>query len=103
MNATDIEQALIEARINRWDFVIEKAKAFAEENYNNGMDFYVECYERDQWMEEVSREDGTLKPWQEVKKAMKKRADLRAEIMADIRGYGDCDVEEKRSPDGWDW
>ena len=103
MNALNIEQAIIDARVNRWDVVIEKAKAFAEENYNNGKDFYVECYERDQWMEELSREDGTLKPWQEVKKAMKKRADLRAEIMADMRGYGDSDVEEKRNPDGWDW
>jgi hypothetical protein len=89
MNATDIEQALIEARINRWDVVIEKAKAYAEDNYNNGMDFFVECYERDQWEEEVSREDGTLKPWREVKKSMRKHADLRTAVMEDVRGYGE--------------
>lgn len=97
MNARDIEQALIEARINRWDVVIEKAKAYAEDNYNNGMDFFVECYDRDQWVEEVSREDGTLKTWREVKKAMRKHATFRASIMEDVRGYGDCDAEEKLS------
>jgi hypothetical protein len=97
MDIQDIEQALIEARSNRWDVVIEKAKAYAEANYNNGMDFFVECYERDQWVDEVSRLDGTLKPWREVKKAMKKHAESRAEIMADIRGYGDCDAEENLS------
>ena len=94
MNARDIEQALIEARINRWDVVIEKAKAYAKDNYNNGMDFFVECFDRDQWVEEVSREDGTLMTWREVKKSMREYATLRAEHKADVRGYGDCDAEE---------
>lgn len=97
MNARDIEQALIEARINRWDVVIEKAKAYAKNNYNNGMDFFVECFDRDQWVEEVSREDGTLMTWREVKKSMREYATLRAEHKADVRGYGDCDAEEKLS------
>ena len=34
MNTLNIEQAITDARVNRWDVVIEKAKAFAEENYN---------------------------------------------------------------------
>ncbi len=97
MDIQDIEQALIEARSNRWDVVIEKAKAYAEANYNNGMDFFVECYEREEWVDEVSRLDGTLKPWREVKKAMREHADSRARIMEDVRGYGDCDAEEKLS------
>ena len=36
MNTLNIEQAITDARVNRWDVVIEKAKAFAEENYDNG-------------------------------------------------------------------
>jgi len=94
MNTLNIEQAIVDARVNRWDVVIEKAKAFAEENYNNGFDFYVECYEQEQWVQEVSREDGTLMTWSEVKKSMKESVDLRAEIRADVRGYADCDAEE---------
>ena len=92
-----LEQAILATRVNRWDKIIEKAKAYAEANYNNGMDFFVECYERDQWVDEVSRLDGTLKTWREVKKAMKEHAEDRAEIMEDVRGYGDCDAEEKLS------
>ncbi len=103
MNTLNIEQAIIDTRVNRWDVVIEKAKAFAEENYNNGFDFYVECYDQEQWVEKVSRKDGTLMTWAQVKKSMKESVELRAEIRADIRGYADCDVEENRSPDGWDW
>ena len=103
MNTLNIEQAITDARVNRWDVVIEKAKAFAEENYDNGFDLFVECYEQEQWVEEVSREDGTLMTWAEVKKNMKDYAELKAVQRADIRGYADCDVEENRSPDGWDW
>ena len=84
-----LEQAILATRVNRWDKIIEKAEAYAEANYNNGMDFFVECYERDQWIEEVSREDGTLMTWEEVKKAMREHANLRTSIMEDVRGYGE--------------
>jgi len=85
----NIEQAILATRVNRWDKIIKKAKAYAEDNYNNGMDFFVECYERDQWVEEVSREDGTLMTWREVKKSMRKHANFRTSIMEDVRGYGE--------------
>ena len=101
MNARDIEQALIEARINRWDVVIGKAKAYAEDNYSNGMDFYVECYDQEQWVEEVSREDGTLMTWREVKKEMKEFSQLRSDHIADVRGYSDCDAEEANIPNSY--
>ena len=100
MNTLNIEQAITDARVNRWDVVIEKAKAFAEANYDNGFDFFVECYEQEQWLEEVARKDGTLMTWSEVKKSMKHHAALRASARADVRGYADCDAEENKSPDG---
>jgi hypothetical protein len=88
MNKLDIEQAITDARINRWQVVIEKAKAFAQENYNKGFDFYVECYEQEDWLEEVAREDGTLRTWSEVKKGMKRRAALRDSARADAQDWG---------------
>jgi len=93
-----IEQAVIQARVNRWDVVIEQAKAYAKDNYDNGMDFYVECYDQEQWVQEVSREDGTLMTWKEVKKEMKDFSKLRSDHIADVRGYSDCDAEEAHTP-----
>ena len=101
MNARDIEQALIEARITRWDVVIGKAKAYAEDNYNNGMDFYVECYDQEQWVKEVSRENGTLMTWREVKKEMNIYRKQYAEQTADICGWGD-DGNEKPNSTWWE-
>ena len=101
MKAIDIEQTLIEARINRWDVVIGKAKAYAEDNYDNGMDFYVECYDQKQWVEVVSNEDGTLMTWKEVKKEMNIYRQIKAEQAADICGYGD-DGNEKPNSTWWE-
>ena len=36
----DIEQAILAVRASRVDAVIEKAKAYAKANYNNGMDYF---------------------------------------------------------------
>jgi len=33
--------------------IVELAKEFAEANYNNGMDFFIECYEDSEWMDYI--------------------------------------------------
>ena len=96
----DIEQAILAARASRVDAVIEKAKAYAKANYNNGMDYFVECYADEQWQDYVHcYETKALKSWQEVKAEMFQDAKNYAEHKADIRGYSDCDGEEAKTPE----
>jgi len=33
--------------------IVELAKEFAEANYDNGMDFFIECYEDSEWMDYI--------------------------------------------------
>ena len=57
------------------DRVIEKAQKLAEDNYLNGMDAFVECYGRDEWVDFVTDFDGEIMGWGEVKRLMKLVAD----------------------------
>ena len=77
-SSMDIERAILAARASRVDTVIEKAKAFAESNYDQGYDFFVECYGDSEWDTFVTRDCGTLKTWDEVKKDMGARAECYA-------------------------
>jgi hypothetical protein len=96
----DIEQAILAVRASRVDAVIEKAKAYAKANYNNGMDYFVECYADEQWQDYVHcYETKALKSWQEVKAEMMQDAKNHAEHAADVRGYSDCDIEESKTPE----
>jgi len=62
--------------------IISKAKAFAEANYDNGLDFFVEGYGDDEWLDYIQ----TFNGWSEVKAEMKSHAARRAEYAADIVG-----------------
>ena len=93
MDTLNIEQAILEARQDRWDKIIAKAMAFAEDNYSNGMDYFIECYERSDWLEYIANDDGSLKKWSEVKAEMREDAHSRIEQTLDICGYGDCQDE----------
>jgi hypothetical protein len=78
---TDIvqmEQILLEARVKRWDVVINKAKAFAEANYDKGYDFFVECYSDSEWKDYVTDDSGCLMTWGEVEKDMASYVEIRA-------------------------
>ena len=35
--------------------LILEAKAFAKEHYSNGLDFFVECYDEIEWVEDMLR------------------------------------------------
>ena len=59
--------------------VINKAKAYAEENYDNGMDFFVECYESAEWTRFVGS-----KIWSDVKAAMDSLAANKLDHALDI-------------------
>jgi len=48
--------------------LILKAKAFAKERYNDGLDFFVECYTDEEWVEYI--EDHKFKNWREMKADM---------------------------------
>ena len=49
--------------------LIKIAKDLAMKNYNNGFDFYVECYEDEDWAELLTEEN--IKEWKkEVKKIL---------------------------------
>ena len=68
--------------------LIEKAKTFCLDNYENGFDSFVECYENDEWIELATKENGELMTWNEllteIKITQKIRADYAAEISAEI-------------------
>ena len=59
--------------------IIEMAKEFAESNYDDGMDYFVECYENKEWLDFV--EGLTLI---QVLSNMVKSSNNRAEFIAEI-------------------
>ena len=78
MDMQAIETAILAARAERVDTVIEKAKTFAEANYDQGYDFFVECFDDSEWDTFVTRDCGTLKTWDEVKNDMDSTAECYA-------------------------
>ena len=62
--------------------LILKAKAFAKERYTDGLDFFVECYSDEEWVEYI--EDRQFKNWRELKACMLRHADTRREQQEEI-------------------
>ena len=53
--------------------IIEKAKAYAQENYNKGFDIFVETYDQEEWERFVYCDfDERDMTWEEVKELMKR-------------------------------
>lgn len=63
--------------------LIEKAKEYAQQNYENGMDMFVECYEEEEWAGLVHTPGGKLMTWDETKNVMDSVASVRRERQAD--------------------
>jgi hypothetical protein len=59
--------------------IITKAKEYAKENYENGMDTFVECYTQSEW-EEFAEDCDT---WEEMKETMDSCADVWRDRQAD--------------------
>jgi hypothetical protein len=55
--------------------IIEAAKKFALANYEEGMDFFVECYTDEEW-EEFFKD---VRTWGEAEELMRDVADVREE------------------------
>lgn len=86
MDMQAIETAILAARSARVDAVIDKAKAYAEANYNKGMDYFVECYADKEWLDYVHCYDtGVLKSWREVKSEMFQDAKIKAIYAKEVR------------------
>jgi len=62
--------------------LILQAKALAKERYNDGLDFFVECYSDEEWVEYI--EDRQLKNWRELKACMLQHAETRREYAEEI-------------------
>jgi len=85
--------------------IIDRAKAYADANYEHGMDFFVECYSDAEWnsfihFDEYDDKSGMM-TWREVKKEMNIYKQQHAEQAADICGYGD-DGNEKPNSSWWE-
>jgi len=75
-----IESAKATARMARLATLIEKAKRFAEDNYELGFSVFVECNDEEDWVKEVTDHDGKLLSWSQVKASMKDYVEMRKEI-----------------------
>ena len=62
--------------------LILKAKAFAQERYNQGLDFFVECYTDEEWVEYI--QEDKYKNWKELKAGMLKHAAIIKERAEEI-------------------
>jgi hypothetical protein len=62
--------------------LILKAKAFAQERYNEGLDFFVECYTDEEWVEYI--QEDKYKNWKELKAGMLKHAAIIKERAEEI-------------------
>tara|TARA_B110000438_G_C15668416_1_gene587088 strand:+ start:614 stop:862 length:249 start_codon:yes stop_codon:yes gene_type:complete len=66
--------------------LIEAARTFCLDNYENGFDEFVECYEDDEWLELATKENGELMTWKELLTEIKRTQKIRADYAAEIRG-----------------
>lgn len=65
---------------NNADKVIDKARIFAKINYLRGMDTFVECYGREEWVDFVTDFDGEIMEWKEVQRLMRAFADASIDL-----------------------
>ena len=56
---------------------IEKAKQFANDNYESGFDVYVECYDTADWEKEATDDNGEALSWPQLKAKMKDYVGIR--------------------------
>jgi len=82
-----IEQEMATIRSLKVDALIANAKGYAEANYEEGYDFFVECYEDREWYDFITRNCGALKNWADIKKDM----DLSAECYSLKFSESGCD------------
>ena len=78
--------------------VIEKAKAFCEENYSKGFDVFVECYDQKDWENEVvydwyekrvelgNKKEGDLMTWTEVRAKLKAFVKVHKSVKSEVAG-----------------
>jgi len=64
---------------------IEKLQAYAKANYEKGMDTFVECYDRDEWLRFLARYHDSLT---DCKQAMRQLASVYRERYADAAYEG---------------
>ena len=57
------------------DRVIKKAQVYAKLNYRKGMDVFADDYSREEWIGFVTKFNGEIMEWQEVKRLMRAFAD----------------------------
>tara|TARA_R110000764_G_scaffold59968_1_gene129068 strand:- start:569 stop:784 length:216 start_codon:yes stop_codon:yes gene_type:complete len=62
--------------------LILKAEAFAQANYSNGLDFFVECYSEIEWVNYIDSHQ--FKNWREMKADMLRFADIRKEYADEV-------------------
>lgn len=55
---------------------IETLKAYAQANYDKGMDFYIECYSEKEWVEFLDQNNNCLKS---AKAGMREMAETQLE------------------------
>lgn len=55
---------------------IDNLKAYAQSNYDKGMDFYVECYSDEEWAEFLGRNNNCLRT---TKANMREMAEIQLE------------------------
>lgn len=72
--------------------LIKKCKEYAESNYSNGYDTFVECYDNDEWVEFLSGyfidDEEVLPPitsWKKAKSLMEQLASVWSEQRADAQ------------------
>lgn len=78
--------------------VIEKAKAFCEENYGKGFDVFVECYDQKDWenwvvydwyekrVELGNKKEGDLMTWTEVRAKLKAFVKVHKSVQLEVAG-----------------
>ena len=62
--------------------LILQAKALAKKRYNDGLDFFVECYSDEEWEEYIDNHQ--FKNWREMKARMLQHAETRREYAEEI-------------------
>lgn len=70
--------------------LIQRAKEYAQKNYERGFDTFVECYTDEDWRELVTHDQfasadkvGTLRSWKEIQSTMRSCADVWSDRQAE--------------------
>ena len=66
---------------------ISKLEAYAEARYNKGYDTFIECYEHDDWVKFLTKDDGKIMPLKYALKIMSSIASIYRERQAGAKYY----------------